>query len=201
MKINQLIQLAKTTSARISVHDGAANLALLEATEERIAEQLRTALTAIPHGYQAPCTEWSERIDAIMDGFSDMRTDELNQLYHEVRDHFREVQRLQPDLFPEPTMSIQILNQRTKPQGEYIGRPTPLGNPFSVEKYGRDQAISMYKTWLANNIRTPAVRNEIIRLARIYKEKGTLNLICWCHPLPCHGEVVAKAIQHFAAQM
>jgi len=38
------------------------------------------------------------------------------------------------------------------------------------------------------------MRLEVFRLARLAK-KGDLYLGCWCAPLPCHGDVVKKAIE------
>jgi len=41
------------------------------------------------------------------------------------------------------------------------------------------------------------VKEELIRLAELSKE-GDLTLICWCTPLPCHGDVIKDALEKIA---
>lgn len=79
----------------------------------------------------------------------------------------------------------------SRPNYVYIGRPSKWGNPFShrhgtLAKYRvgtRQEAIDAYEQWLKNQpALVTAARNEL---------KGKI-LGCWCHPLPCHGHVLAK---------
>ena len=87
-------------------------------------------------------------------------------------------------------MVITILNKRKTNEGEYVGRPSPLGNPWSITKeMNREQVIAKYKAWLelqwtTNNVR---VKNELFRLASILKKQEHLKLLCWCAPKPCHA--------------
>jgi hypothetical protein len=65
-----------------------------------------------------------------------------------------------------------------------------------VAKHGHGIAIDRFKQWLglqweSNN---RVIKDELIRLARMYEEKGELQLECWCSPKPCHAEVIAEAI-------
>ena len=88
----------------------------------------------------------------------------------------------------------------------YIGRETsiingksdgsPLANTFSVKKYGRDECIRLYDKWLntAIGIRNTEVCDELNRLYTIAK-KGDLYLVCWCAPLPCHGDIIKRVIE------
>jgi len=78
----------------------------------------------------------------------------------------------------------------------YVGRPSPLGNPFTALEHGRPKAIALYKTWLdlqwiTNN---SLVKDEIIRLGLILKRKKTITLSCWCAPKSCHAEIVGQAL-------
>lgn len=58
-------------------------------------------------------------------------------------------------------MKINILNCRASremvteasPPDFYIGRPSPLGNPFQIYIKGRRWAIREYKRWLHKNWR------------------------------------------------
>lgn len=93
---------------------------------------------------------------------------------------------------------IRVVNKRTHKgePAEYIGRPSVLGNPFTVKQWGREQAISKYKEWLNLQWMTevPAVSNELIRLATKLKQEGQIILSCWCAPEKCHGEEIGRAL-------
>lgn len=102
---------------------------------------------------------------------------------------------------------IQVVNKRsykhevTKEQylaAHYVGRPSPLGNPWKLPK-GEDPGatIAKYKDWLNLQWRTqnPKVVHALKTLAIIYRDKGELTLMCWCAPNPCHADVIAEAVQ------
>jgi hypothetical protein len=95
-------------------------------------------------------------------------------------------------------MSIYIINLRVRNHHDaiFIGRPSPLGNPYRVGIDGdRQQVIRLYRRWLWDHIRSrDAVYDELIRLAVLYNDSGSLTLSCFCHPLHCHGDVIAAAI-------
>jgi hypothetical protein len=72
--------------------------------------------------------------------------------------------------------------------GIYIGRPGPWGNPFIIGKDGtRDEVIAKFEYALAIGA------NDQFKWMRdnAHKLKGQI-LVCWCHPQPCHGDVLAK---------
>jgi len=91
---------------------------------------------------------------------------------------------------------IRIENKRKyRGAGIYIGRPSLLGNPYSVSVYGRQKAIRLYRQWLWDRIKERGeVYAELKRLAEIVKQ-GDLTLICWCAPDPCHGDQVKRSIE------
>lgn len=70
----------------------------------------------------------------------------------------------------------------------YVGRPTVFGNPFShmdgttaqFKVRNREQAVASYEEWLL-------VQPELV--ARVKRELRGHDLICWCAPLSCHGDV------------
>lgn len=103
---------------------------------------------------------------------------------------------------------IEILNARlAKPLPEdaiYIGRAhprfgrgSPLGNPFRVSPaLSREEAVKKYRARLNEQwLRPGPVRDELLRLIDLYKRDGRLQLICWCAPEACHGDVVAEFIK------
>lgn len=89
-------------------------------------------------------------------------------------------------------------------ENEYIGRGSPLGNPFShkegtkaaVVVESREKAIEMYAKYLMEQIQNgnDAVIEELNRLAYIAITKGKLTLRCYCAPKPCHGDVIRKVL-------
>ena len=92
---------------------------------------------------------------------------------------------------------IIIVNKHHGKSGEYIGRGSPLGNPFVIGKDGtREQVIAKYRVWLNEQImrKNPVVLDELNRLGnKAINEKG-LALQCFCYPKPCHGEVIKEKL-------
>jgi hypothetical protein len=60
----------------------------------------------------------------------------------------------------------------------------PLANRFSVSKYGRDAALGFYRQWLAS----------VPNLEELLAELRGKTLGCWCHPLPCHCDVISEEL-------
>ena len=93
-------------------------------------------------------------------------------------------------------MAIHINNRKTDSFGIYVGRPSILGNPYSIGKDGsRAEVIQLYRIWLWDELKKHSrVYRELIRLLNIYRSKGALSLLCYCAPLPCHAEVIRSCI-------
>ncbi|MGD9843920.1 MAG: DUF4326 domain-containing protein [Variibacter sp.] len=63
----------------------------------------------------------------------------------------------------------------------YIGRPSKWGNPFVIGRDGsRAEVIAKYRAWI---VAQPALMNSLDEL------RGR-DLVCWCAPLACHGDVL-----------
>jgi hypothetical protein len=80
----------------------------------------------------------------------------------------------------------KVLNKRIHgvPRGAvYIGRPSIWGNPFVIGKDGSlDDVIAKYETWLLGN------RKLVDQLAALAGK----DLVCWCAPARCHGDVLVR---------
>lgn len=83
-------------------------------------------------------------------------------------------------------------------EGEvYVGRPSMWGNPFTFDgedersdryhRASREEAIDAYRNWLWACIGSGAYTLASLRLLH-----GKV-LVCWCSPLPCHADVLARA--------
>lgn len=106
------------------------------------------------------------------------------------------------------TLKINVYNKNTfYPESSiYIGRGSILGNPFShIPNKGkfpvdsREDAITAYHDWLKEKLenKTFPYFEEFNRLSFLLKETGELNLVCYCTPLPCHGNVIAELLKEF----
>jgi hypothetical protein len=68
----------------------------------------------------------------------------------------------------------------------YIGRPGPFGNPFVIGEHGdRAAVIAQYRAWLPTQ---PAL------VERMQRELPGRDLVCFCAPLPCHGDVILALV-------
>jgi len=78
----------------------------------------------------------------------------------------------------------------------YIGRPSVLGNPFRVSAaLPQGQAAAAYGPYLDKQLAAGGeVEAEIERLAERVRSGERIAVVCWCAPLPCHGDHVRKAI-------
>lgn len=78
----------------------------------------------------------------------------------------------------------------------YIGRPSEYGNPFLVgEKYKRGEAVKAYEAWAEKeDIDYPKLRSMLSRGLKI-------ALVCFCHPKPCHGDVIKKRLHEKTAHV
>lgn len=66
----------------------------------------------------------------------------------------------------------------------YIGRPSKWGNPFRIGADGtRAQVIEKYRSWICERI-------HMVDVAK-HELKGK-DLVCWCAPQACHGDVLLE---------
>ena len=65
----------------------------------------------------------------------------------------------------------------------YIGRPSKWGNPFVIGQDGdRQEVVAKYEEW---------IKTQPHLLACLHELKGK-TLGCYCSPLACHGDVLAR---------
>jgi len=85
-------------------------------------------------------------------------------------------------------MPTRVVNLRRERYDVYIGRPGrglagPWGNPFVIGCDGtREEVIAKYEAWL---------KMQPQLMARLHELRGK-RLGCFCAPLPCHGDVLAR---------
>ncbi|WP_327210754.1 DUF4326 domain-containing protein [Rhizobium leguminosarum] len=64
-----------------------------------------------------------------------------------------------------------------------IDRKSKWGNPFVIGRDGdRFDVIAKHERWLAD-------QHDLLKAL---DELAGRDLACWCHPLPCHGDVLHR---------
>jgi Domain of unknown function (DUF4326) len=94
------------------------------------------------------------------------------------------------DVYLMPFVYNKSRHRRIPAEAVYIGRSSKWGNPFShqpntIAKFKvatREEAIERYREYLI-------VENPLY--ADLHELRGK-DLVCWCHPLPCHGDVLIE---------
>ena len=91
------------------------------------------------------------------------------------------------------------VGRRTEAGAQYIGRGSPLGNPFVMRgEADRNKVCEQYDAWFNERVKADdqIVMNELRRLYRIAK-RGDLVLGCFCSPKRCHGETIKRFLEQF----
>lgn len=99
---------------------------------------------------------------------------------------------------------IEVIRRGSSARGSrvYIGRPSVLGNPFVMGVHGtRDEVVAQYHAWLRREwVKGGAVRMALEALADRVVAGEDISLECFCAPLACHGDVVARAVRGIVAR-
>ena len=88
--------------------------------------------------------------------------------------------------------SMRVLNKRVSgvpKDAVYVGRPGKWGNPYAIGDDGdRENVLLLYTLWLKSRIKeNKGFEKELLGLLG-------RDLVCWCMPSPCHGEVLRDAV-------
>ncbi len=79
---------------------------------------------------------------------------------------------------------MTVVHCKLAPYDVYVGRPGPWGNPFVIGRDGdRAKVVELYANYLRDN-------PELVERARRALAGKVLG--CWCAPLACHGDVLAR---------
>lgn len=79
---------------------------------------------------------------------------------------------------------MRVINCKKEKYTHFIGRPSPLGNPFIIGRDGtREQVVIKFKHYAVNN-------SEIMELIRQLPENAVLG--CFCAPQDCHGYAIKE---------
>lgn len=80
----------------------------------------------------------------------------------------------------------RVVNKNHDQFDVYIGRGSVFGNPFIIGEDGtRKEVIKKYRKWFFKKLKNPKFQAAVNEL------KGK-RLGCFCKPLDCHGDIIAK---------
>lgn len=85
---------------------------------------------------------------------------------------------------------MPVHNKRRNPPADaiYIGRGSRWGNPYRIGQDGdRYEVIAKYRLHLWEQVKAGEVTTE--DLAALHDR----DLVCYCAPAPCHGDVLLRA--------
>lgn len=88
------------------------------------------------------------------------------------------------------------VGRKSDPGSQYIGRGSPLGNPFIIGTHGdRDEVCDKYDIYIREQLqrKNPIIVAEFKRLVRIASQ-GDLLLGCFCAPKRCHGDTIKRLL-------
>lgn len=71
----------------------------------------------------------------------------------------------------------------------YVGRGTPLGNPYLLKDHGEERCLALFRKWLWEKIR----QHDKAVLEQLRVITAQHHLVCSCKPGPCHGDVIVQA--------
>lgn len=93
---------------------------------------------------------------------------------------------------------MKVLNIRQNDNGHYIGRggkgkkQSALANPFKIGVDGnREECIAKYRKWLWVQIQN---KNKGVLDELDFIRENKPDLVCFCAPLPCHGDVIIRCV-------
>jgi len=107
---------------------------------------------------------------------------------------------------------IKVVNKykhEPTPNDVYIGRGSVLGNPFShlkssydiIKTNSKEEAIEKYKDYFHDKMTSCGCKDKVFkqtvrRLVVQAKLGEDINLVCFCKPKPCHGDVIKEYIEN-----
>lgn len=84
---------------------------------------------------------------------------------------------------------------------EELGRDfSGLGNPFLIGKDGdREDVVRKYMVWLIPKLKKGRedLEKELFFMLVDEVKENDIELVCWCKPALCHGDVLKKFVEMY----
>jgi hypothetical protein len=115
-------------------------------------------------------------------------------------------------LHPITVVNKHKMPERASAHRIYIGRGSPLGNPYSHKEHTkanfvvphREAAVAAYEALLIQTVEDPtqsgSAFTEALRDICRHALRGPVELVCFCKPQSCHGDVIKAFIEKAYAE-
>ncbi|HKZ40560.1 MAG TPA: DUF4326 domain-containing protein [Candidatus Hodarchaeales archaeon] len=145
-------------------------------------DQAQLEAYLLSYGYLLPTSTRSELIRTILEEIPEtkvvcVRVDQIRPRYHNLEE------------WAQDPRNVYI--GRKDRFGRYPSKDSLWANRFMISRgKSRDEAMAQYRADILQKLRSGEIpRSELERL------RGK-NLGCWCHPEPCHGNVLVEILNH-----
>lgn len=130
--------------------------------------------------------EWQQQCNRLEDSLR-VAIVKIGEVKSKMLYHIRTCNKPATTVAPEVESKPRVFNKNESAipaNAVYIGRPNKWGNPFAIGLHGtREEVVDKYNIWLENN---PELAKSI------KAELKGKDLVCYCFPLACHGDILLK---------
>lgn len=92
-------------------------------------------------------------------------------------------------------MKTNIVHCKRDEYDVYIGRPSKFGNPFSVQTYGREKCLELFREYFLNRVK----QDDTFKEAVLSLKDKTLG--CFCkqpnREVACHGDIIKEWLDNY----
>lgn len=100
---------------------------------------------------------------------------------------------------PEGFTPVYV-GRRSSYRPQYGENFSELGNPYTMPRYTREDAIGAYDDWL--RLRQKVQQLDVVGVAELVdvlisrvQAGENIALCCWCAPLPCHADIIKATLE------
>ncbi len=82
-------------------------------------------------------------------------------------------------------------------RNSYVSKGSILNNKFKIGQDGnREGVVEKYRIWLWQEYKKKSgVYQELVRIKDKVIKGEEVELVCWCSPQKCHGDVIKKCVE------
>lgn len=82
-------------------------------------------------------------------------------------------------------------------RNSYVSKGSVLNNNFKIGQDGnRNEVVEKYRKWLWQEYKKKGeVYQELVRIKNKVIKGEEVELVCWCSPQKCHGDVVKNCVE------
>ena len=94
------------------------------------------------------------------------------------------------------THTVDAHNECIQLYRKYLWKVINGYTPNITAQELNNKTYPVSKVWLNKQWSNQQLVNELKKIVNYVKQGKTVNLICWCTPLPCHADIISKCINY-----